>query len=164
MKASYFSSSKGVFCALATAGIAAISSASIGFSQTEGQTNVSLPSYLAAIQKARIIEDTRVARPSAKSDIALAFEQAQKAGVGVRTDLEWLIENASPAGRIYAAVLLRLIDRQAGTRALERLKADKDILVYKNAGDKVHYSVGEVAIDLLSDKPSICLSQAPSEK
>lgn len=120
--------------------------------------NASLPAYLDVIKTARVIQDTRRLKEGADgADVIAAFQKAIEAGEGIRTDLKWLSENATPAGKIYAALLLNRIDSEAGIKTLNRMKSDKDIVVYKKGNESVHYTVGEVAIDLLSENPSILI-------
>jgi hypothetical protein len=43
---------------------------------------------------------------------------------GLRPDLEQLVANATPAGKVYAARLLAALDQAAGRAAWQRLAAD----------------------------------------
>jgi hypothetical protein len=44
---------------------------------------------------------------------------------GLRPKLERLVAKATPAGKVYAALLLRRLDPEAGRRAWQRLAADR---------------------------------------
>lgn len=118
---------------------------------------IKLPPYLETLKNAKQIEDSRLPANAPKSELRKAFEEAAKAGVGVKTDILWLTHNASPAGRLYAVSLLKKLDPQTAKATLEEFKADRDNVSYKHGGEIVHYSVGEIAIDQLSAKPIIVI-------
>ncbi|HEY9785806.1 MAG TPA: hypothetical protein V6D17_10420, partial [Candidatus Obscuribacterales bacterium] len=137
----------------------------LSISQSLAQSSqASLPPYLEVLSKARMIEDTKTIIPTAKSDLRTAFNQAAAAGVGIRTDLKWLTENASPAGKIYAAVLIRRLDWNDGNQALVKLRNDKDMVQYKKGSEIVHYTVGEIVEDILSVNSTITLEPDEPEK
>lgn len=118
---------------------------------------VKLPPFLETLKNAKLIEDSRIPANAEKSDLRKAFEDAAKAGSGVKTDVIWLTHNASPAGRLYAVSLLKKLDAASAKAVLEEFKADRESVSYKNKGQIVHYSVGEIAIDQLSAKPIIVI-------
>lgn len=92
-----------------------------------------------------------------KSDLRKAFEEAAKAGAGIKSEVVWLTHNASPAGRLYAVSLLKKLDPQTAKSTLEEFKQDRENVSYKHGGEVVHYSVGEIAIDQLSAHPIIVI-------
>jgi hypothetical protein len=118
---------------------------------------VKLPAFLETLKNAKQIEDSRVPVNAQKSDLRKAFEEAAKAGVGVKSDVIWLTHNASPAGRLYAVSLLKRLDPQSAKSTLEEFKQDRENVSYKHGGEIVHYSVGEIAIDQLSAHPIIVI-------
>ncbi len=91
------------------------------------------------------------------SDLADAFVAAAKLGPKLKDDLQFIIENGSPAGKLYAACLIRTFDAPAGTRLLSGFKADKTMVNNKSYTSQEHYTVGEVVTDLLSPSPTIML-------
>lgn len=98
---------------------------------------------------------------SKKSAVLKAYDEALLQGDKLRSQLEWLLQNGSAVGRVYAAILIRQFDNASGRNALEQMKDDKTLLRYKKGAELMHYSVGEVAIDSLSKYPTIhfdCLS------
>lgn len=121
------------------------------------ESTVKLPIFLETLKNAKQIEDSRLPANAAKSELRKAFEEAAKAGVGVKSDIIWLSQNASPAGRLYAVSLLKKIDPQAAKNTLEELKQVRENVTYKHGGEIVHYSVGEIAIDQLSPHPIIVI-------
>ncbi|MBA3856253.1 MAG: hypothetical protein C0507_05025 [Cyanobacteria bacterium PR.3.49] len=124
---------------------------------TSEESTVKLPAFLETLKNAKLIEDSRLPANAPKSDLRKAFEEAAKAGSGVKTDVIWMTHNASPAGRLYAVSLLKKIEPQTAKTTLEELKADRESVSYKHGGEIVHYSVGEIAIDQLSAKPIIVI-------
>lgn len=123
------------------------------------ERQVKLPAFLEIIRSAKQLEDARVPAAAEKSQTRKAFEEALKAGKQVQNDLEWLIHNADPPGRLYAAALIKRFDAKRGSEALEDLKSDKDSVSYKQGGEVVHYSVGEIALDQLSAHPTIVIDK-----
>ena len=91
------------------------------------------------------------------SEFSDAFLAAAKEGAKNREDLLFMVENGSPAGKIYAAVLLRLIDSATGTKILNGFKSDKTLVNNKSYTSVEHFTMGEIATDLLSPAPSIIL-------
>ncbi len=91
------------------------------------------------------------------SELTDAFLAAAKEGAKLKDDLQFVIENGSPAGKVYAAALIRLFDAASGTRILTGFKMDKTLVENKSYISLEHYTTGEVATDLLSPQPTILL-------
>jgi hypothetical protein len=91
------------------------------------------------------------------SEFTAAFAQAAKDGLKSKEDLLFIVENGSPAGKIYAAYLLKLIEPSTGTRILNGFKTEKTLVNNKSYTSQEHYTMGEVATDLLSSSPTIIL-------
>jgi hypothetical protein len=91
------------------------------------------------------------------SEYSDAFTAAAKEGAKNREDLLFVVENGSPAGKIYAAVLLKMIDGPAGTKILNGFKSEKTLVNNKSYTSLEHFTMGEIATDLLSPSPSIVL-------
>ncbi len=121
------------------------------------ESTVKLPAFLETLKNAKVIEDSRLPANAQKSELRKAFEDAAKAGSGVKTDLVWMTHNATPAGRLYAVSLLKKLDPQGAKSVLQELKEDRENVSYKHGGEIVHYSVGEIAIDQLSQHPIIVI-------
>lgn len=51
-------------------------------------------------------------------------EELTRHGAALRPHLDWLLEHATPAGKVYAAALLDRVDHAAGAAAWRRLAAD----------------------------------------
>ena len=66
--------------------------------------------------------------------------------------------NGSPAGRVYATLLLSRIENTTAAEALKSLKRDDDTNVEVFAGgSKCHYTLTEIIIDQSSKTPVIRL-------
>lgn len=60
----------------------------------------------------------------AVSEVTQAFRTIKATGAEHRGRIQWLLEHASPAGKVYAATLLSELDPQAGRKAWEQLVDD----------------------------------------
>jgi hypothetical protein len=122
-----------------------------------GQAGRNLPDYLATLKNAPQFDDSAVGAAAQRSDTFKAFAKAYAAGSALREDLEWLLRHASPAGRLYAALVLGKIDKNAGTKALESLKQDSDTVEYRSGSLLATRTVGELASDMLRGEAVIIL-------
>ncbi len=86
-----------------------------------------------------------------------AISYACKSGVKSKADLEWICLNGSPAGRLYAAALIRRFDKKAGQDAFKAIAATmSDVNVdFVGVRERCHYSVGDIVTDQTSNKPLI---------
>lgn len=60
----------------------------------------------------------------------LAYEKALALGGKIRKEVEDLLVTGSPAGRLYAAILLERLDPKAGRKALENMLSDNSIVTF----------------------------------
>lgn len=110
---------------------------------------------LTAISTTKQLEDA-----SLKSGKMAGFtRQASKLGAASRPDLEWIIENGSPAGRLYAAALLKRLDNTAGAEAFKILSRDMgDVTIdFVGTNERCHYSISDVIVDQNSPHPLILI-------
>jgi hypothetical protein len=108
---------------------------------------------LTAIATAKQLEEA-----SLKSGkLAPSVSAAIKLGAPARDDLEWIIANGSPAGRLYAAAILSRFDQSAAREAYRALAAGMgDVNIdFVGAHEHCHYSVADIATDQTSPKPLI---------
>ncbi|NJL72842.1 MAG: hypothetical protein HC888_15445 [Candidatus Competibacteraceae bacterium] len=97
-------------------------------------------------------------RPGAVGELYQALKNVLKEGKSQIVDLEWILENGSAPGRIYAALLIGRIGNITPAEALKRLKGDADINVEVFAGgSKCHYTLAEIIVDQSSKAPVIRL-------
>ncbi len=76
--------------------------------------------------------------------ILQAYERIRAAGGATRSELEALVRSATPAGRVYAALLLRGVDPQAGRRAFAALRRDHSPVTQTEDGMIAHSTVADV--------------------
>ncbi len=115
-----------------------------------------LPEVLKKLVQAPHIYDLSRGGSSVESDALL---QALALGPSIREDLLFIVESGSPAGRIYAAYLISQFDQPEGKQILDRFKTEKTLVVNKSYSSSEHYTMGEVATDLVSPRPSIILKK-----
>lgn len=89
-----------------------------------------------------------MARPS---KLYQAFEQARQAGPN-RPNLERLLREATPAGRIYAAMLLVKLDPKAGRQALDQMRSDQTPLTVAAGCTIMKTTVGAAVDDILQGR------------
>lgn len=107
-----------------------------------------LPPPLKALNEAAYLYDRSA---GGSCELTKAFVAVREQAASCKEDLEWIAINGTPAGRIYAAVLIRYFDKPKGELLLKDLKNAKDTMVNLNSQEgSYHYRVGEVVTDLLS--------------
>lgn len=120
---------------------------------SSGQFEHNLPDYLETIKKAETLDDSAVGYAAKKTKTFEAFEKALGAGSSIKAETEWLLNNSTPAGRLYAAILLNEIDSEAGHNAFKKLLTDKAVVKYCTGSLFSDMTVSELAKELLESKP-----------
>jgi hypothetical protein len=87
-----------------------------------------LTGCLKSLQTAASFDTKAIGYSGENSKNFLAYEEAARQGSKIRTKLDWLVLHASPAGRLYSALLIRRLDTKAGHAALCRLTNDKSVV------------------------------------
>lgn len=87
-----------------------------------------LTGCLKSLQTATSFDTKAVGYGGEDSKNFLAYEQAARQGSRIRTKLDWLVVYASPAGRLYSALLIRRLDAKAGHTVLCRLTNDESVV------------------------------------
>jgi hypothetical protein len=108
-----------------------------------------LPEYLETIAKANGITSRAVGVAAVKPPLYEAFEQALEAGSALRPEIDWLISEGTPAGRIHGAVLLLHVDPKAGRQALEQMRSDQTMLWESNGCSIQEKSVSTIVNEIL---------------
>ncbi|CAN1211656.1 hypothetical protein TUMEXPCC7403_15740 [Tumidithrix helvetica PCC 7403] len=108
-----------------------------------------LPEYLVILSQAGTLDSSAVGIAAIRSNTYKAFERALAAGNTIRPQIETLLQQSTPAGRIYAAILLEQLDRSAGDRALRQLQSDHTQVTYLNGCIGTNYKVSELATKIL---------------
>lgn len=108
---------------------------------------------LTAIATAKQLEEA-----SLKSGkLAPSISAVIKLGAPARDDLDWIIANGSPAGRLYATAILGRFDQSAAKEAYRALAAGMGDVTIDFVGlrEHCHYSVADIVADQTSAKPLI---------
>lgn len=113
------------------------------------------PDYIQALSVATHLDDSAVGFTNQRTDTFNAFEKAFSAGESARPHLDWLIKNASGAGKIYAAILIEQLDKEAGKQAYKSLKADQEVVEYRSSDLFETRTVGDLATGLLNGEAVI---------
>lgn len=90
-----------------------------------------LTDCLKSLQTATSFDTKAVGYSGEDSKNFLAYEEAARQGPRIRTELDWLVVHASPAGRLYSALLIRHLDAKAGHTVLCRLTNDKSVVNHR---------------------------------
>jgi hypothetical protein len=85
-----------------------------------------LERHLQELERAEVVAFGGVGFAGEVLSVTKAFDTvAEQLSPALRPRLGRLLDRASPAGRVYAAVLLGRVDREAGREAWERLAGDR---------------------------------------
>ncbi|MBX9941334.1 MAG: hypothetical protein K2Y32_18875 [Candidatus Obscuribacterales bacterium] len=121
-----------------------------------------LPPYLSVIGKTAKLQEYR---RGSQGELAAALREVLKKGsakepkVAAETldALDWISQNGSPAGKVYAILLKDRLDAASTNKsqALQALSSEEGStrLLVENAGSTCHYTVEEIVIDQLSKAP-----------
>ncbi len=75
----------------------------------------------------------------------LVFEKFLKFGKLASDHIDRLLKEASPAGKLYAAILLKQLDRNKADQALASMESSKEAVFYFKGCAKSQTSLGELA-------------------
>lgn len=119
-----------------------------------------LPVKLEILAKAKRLEELR---PRGESETTQALKdflaQKDRADKANQDALVWMKEHASPAGRIYATMVLAIITGKSVPKALQELagtdgSTNVEVL---SVGSSCHFSVSDIAVDQSSPAPILKL-------
>ena len=119
--------------------------------------NQALPAYLATLRGATRLEGRALGMVAAPSKIYQAFEQALQPGKTSRSDIKQLLDEATPSGRIYTAMLLVKLDPKAGRQLLEQMRSDQTALTEASGCGTSQTSVGAAVEDILQGRSGVFL-------
>ncbi len=89
----------------------------------------------------------------------LAFQKHLKFGATAKPQISELLEKASPAGRLYAVILLKQIDPETADRTLRKMKADKTAVRYISGCGVLDTTLDALADQILEGKELVRLSR-----
>lgn len=113
------------------------------------------PDYIQVLSTAAHLDDSAVGFTNQRTDTFKAFEQAFSEAEFARPHLDWLLENGSGAGKIYAAILIEQLDKEAGKQAYVSLQNDTTEIEYRSSDLFEVRSVGDLATGLLNGEALI---------
>jgi len=90
--------------------------------------------YLRTLKKARHFCGRYVGYTTEQTNAFKAYEQALAQGPKIRAQLEEIVKDGSPAGKLYSAILIQKFDSTAGLAALKNLESDQDVVAYNFEG------------------------------
>jgi hypothetical protein len=111
-----------------------------------------LPPHLATLREASRLEGRALGIAGVSSKIYQAFEQAGKT---TRSDVDRLLHESTPAGRIYATMLLVKLDPKAGRQLLEQMRSDQTPLTEASGCEISRTTVGAAVDDILQGRSSV---------
>jgi hypothetical protein len=119
--------------------------------------HAALPPHLATLREATRLEDRALGIAAVPSEIYQAFEQALQPGKTSRSDIDRLLHESTPAGRIYTAMLLVKRDPKAGRQLLEEMRSDQTALTEASGCEISQTTVGAAVADILQGRSGVFL-------
>jgi hypothetical protein len=117
--------------------------------------HVALPPNLATLREATRLEGQALGEDAFPSKIYQAFEQASQPGQVSRSNIDRLLHESTPAGRIYTAMLLVKLNPKAGRQLLEKMKSDQTALTEAFGCTTAQTSVGAAVEDILQGRSRV---------
>lgn len=114
-----------------------------------------LPAHLTILSKATRLEGRALGVAAKPSQLYQAFEQVLQPGKISRSDIDRLLHESTPAGRIYTAMLLVKLDPKAGRQLLEEMKSDQTALTEASGCRTAQTSVGAAVEDILRNRSGV---------
>lgn len=123
---------------------------------SETDKKSALSSHMELIAQAKRLEDA-----SSKADTPLkqALKTAMSKGKTDLDELNWVAENGTIAGRVYASAIIDKLNNAPKGALFENLLKDQGNtnVGYLSAGATCHYTVSDIAVDQRSAHPIIKL-------
>ncbi len=111
-----------------------------------------LAACFARLRSAQTFEGYEFGGVGQRSENFAAFAAARRAGSAARAEVEETLRQGTPAGRLYAALLLREFDEEAGRRALAALQEDETTVEASWDCAPEPYTVGQLAAEALEGR------------
>jgi hypothetical protein len=109
-----------------------------------------LPDYLKSLLTAPRLQDGQIGEAREPNPWFQAYEKAKKQGKRIEPELQLLLKNATPAGKMYAAFLLRSADPAEGQKAFESLKKDVSTFTYQSGCKSMESAIYQAADQVLT--------------
>ncbi len=117
--------------------------------------HAALPPHLATLREATRLEGRALGVAAVPSKIYQAFEQSRQPGKISRSDIKRLLDESTPAGRIYTAMLLVKLDPTAGRQLLEDMRSEQTALTEASGCEISQTTVGAAVEDILQGRSGV---------
>jgi hypothetical protein len=138
-------------------GLALVSCAMADSMSAESSVVTPLPTYLETLRQAGSFDSSAVGIAGTKSATYQAFEQAIAQGNQIHPEIEYLLQQGTPAGQLYAALLLLRLDPPSGEQALAQLRSDQVVVIRYSGCERITLSMAQ-AVEEISREQGLALS------
>lgn len=112
-----------------------------------------LPACMETLRKAAYLADGTIGEQAQAAPEFTAYKEGLKLKDVGTDQLELMLKRATPAGKIYTALLMAKHYPSFAKEVLEQIKDDRDPVVVRSGCEVLHdYTVGQVASELLTKK------------
>lgn len=107
-----------------------------------------LPDYLKTLLNANDFTDHIIGEAPKESPQWIAYKKAKAESAKIKTELQYVAANGSPAGKLYAACALMSSDKKAGLDLLNSWKDQKVELLYRSGCRGTNETLGSISKSL----------------
>jgi hypothetical protein len=133
-------------------GLALASRAMANAIPAESSIVTAVSPYMETLLQANSFDGPAVGFAGTRSETYQAFEEAIAQGNQIRPEIESLLQQGTPAGQLYAALLLLRLDRQAGVQALVQLQSDQVMVTRYSGCERITLSMRQAVVELGYDE------------
>ncbi len=110
------------------------------------------PDCITKLSQAKSFDDGVQGESNTPSPNHAAYAEASGMIQGIESsDLQWLLANGSPAGRIYGAILMKESSRFGNDDSFGKLIKDTSKVTFRSGCESFQTTVGEVCRKFISD-------------
>ena len=114
-------------------------------SSKPGKTKISMKEAIEKLRTAKVLASAETGEAAEPPDEYQAFLAVVPKVKEAEPELLKIVETGTPAGKIYAAVLLYYVDSKFGLKTLKKLESSKEELKFQSGCKVCHDTVGNVA-------------------
>lgn len=107
-----------------------------------------LPDYLKTLLNANDFTDHIIGEAPKESPQWTAYKKAKSESAKIKTELQYIASNGSPAGKLYAACALMSSDKKAGMDLLNSYRDQKVELLYRSGCRGTRETLGSISKSL----------------
>ena len=97
-------------------------------------TPAGFPPYLKNLANAKSVVLGAVGAAGTCDEQCKAYVEAIRQKSTIHKELQWILKNGSPAGKLFSAILIKKFDKTAGTQALEALQSEPEVIYFSMGG------------------------------